>query len=87
MPDRVQDQPAFLGWIRDKLAWRSVASGATLEDCWFALLRVPAVGNHAERAVLAVGRSPHRQQQRDPQGSGKLPEAVKATHIEPESHP
>jgi hypothetical protein len=59
LSNTVEQSPAFAGWLKDHLPWRQVANGGTIEDCWFALLRVPAMGNHAERIVLAAGRTPH----------------------------
>ena len=53
------EQQTFAGWLKDHLPWREVAKGVSIEDCWYSLLRVPAVGNHAERIVLAAGRTPH----------------------------
>ncbi len=59
------EQPAFAGWLRDRLPWRRVAAGLTYGVCLGALLRVPAVGNHAERVVLPVGRTPDDKAVRD----------------------
>ncbi len=54
------DLPAapFSGWLRDALPWRQVAAGPTISACWAELLKMAAVGNHAERLVLKTGRRP-----------------------------
>lgn len=49
----------WTGWLKDgRKPWQPVCTGDTSEDCYAALLRIPAEGQFVQRLVLPAGKRP-----------------------------